>query len=219
MFPLAFDTGDLFKVLVPVIIIVMSLFGKRGTQQEEEESSGTVRPLPLRRPPSPGDPSEGAAPETDLAGEMRRFLENVRQTSGQSQPPPLINVPPPLPSRPVPVSRAPVWRKLPPALPVAVKSPVPTPAAEHMPVHEIMGGSLRLDIHEEVERSMRALSRDIGAAASERVPMKSEGSAESTPLSPAPFRVDSSFLRAPSNLRQAVILSEILGKPRALNRY
>jgi len=219
MFPLAFDTGDLFKVLVPLIFVVMALFGKRGTQQQEEESSGTVRRVPPRQPAPTGDPSEAAAPETDLAGEMRRFLENVRQVNEQSQPPPLTNVPPPLPSRPVPVSLPPVRWRQPPALPVTVGSPAPTSPAKPAPAHEIMGGSPRSDIHEEVERSMRALSQDIETAASERVTTKSVGSVESTPLSPAPFRVDSSFLRAPSNLKQAVILIEILGKPRSLNRY
>jgi hypothetical protein len=190
--PLA-DLGDLIGVIIFIIIAGLSAlankFGKK------DENSGDDQP---HRPTS--DPAR----PTDLAEEMRKFLEEVRREhSGQPTPPPLP-------------------QEAPPVLPPLTKhfeesepEPEPVPVAEEHEVSQgYLAGDLDGNIQEEVHDSMTSSNEAVEIT---------EGELTQVYATPEETVAKSSFnislLRDPEGLKQALILSEVLGKPRSSRPY
>ena len=221
MLPLAFDTGDLVGLLVLIIAAIASAFHKGSPSAgEEEEPAAPVRRAPTLPSPTVQPPAPGPAPAANPEEEMRRFLESLRQASGQPPVVPTAAAPattqPPQPTwnRPRP-GKPPMRRaQTPPALPRSSRpSPRRPPPVTAQPA-ETIEGPARSEIHEEVARSMRAIGEDVGFTTGELTGGPSPAPAPSVE-SPDPV-VSSvrSMLHPVSNLRTAIVLTEILGRPR-----
>ncbi len=214
--------GDLIGILFFVVVAILSALSKRAGQRSEEEG-GPARPV--RRVPPRGTGAPDAPPmlpdgQPDLAGEMRRFLDELQR--GEETPAPEtrpVVIPQPEPSRPHPV--APTFH--PPRTEVKVRRvvrvPVPSPVVvEAAPAPVRLVTEPTHNIHQEVMDSMQTLRDDVRATREEL--QEGTPAAESAAPTPAPvFGGGAAWFRSPQGLRQAVIASEVLGPPRALRPF
>ncbi len=203
--------GDLFGILVFVIVAIFSMIGKRFGQQQEEQKASLkpVRQIPPEEPTISPSESKTETPVPSPAEEMRRFLKEMEETMQAKKETPVspsTTLPSQPPSRKPQIIKRP--SRLSPVQPIKVVTPQSTEAK--IP-REILGGSLRAQIHKEIEQSRQALEQ--------KAKVTTEGfdgtEKSSTTGKIAVSRFDISMLRSATNLKQAVVLSEILGKPRS----
>ena len=197
--------GDLVGIIAFLVVAILSALSKRG--QKEEQPVQPVRRVPPRQSSTP--PSS-AAPQ-DLGEELRRFLDEQRQ----------VTAPPALPHRtpgshvPPPMPRITSRRRV--VVSAAKKSTAPVkileePAHPQSPLH----GVLETSLQEEVRQSMQAANKDTSVAFDDSAFKPSR--TEETTVRPS-ARFDPAMLRSPTTLRHAILLTEILGRPRAINPF
>ncbi len=203
---------DLVGIIVFLIVAGISAMSRRA------EGSKNTRPFsssPTGFPLSQPAPNAGqAAPQMDLAEEMRRFLGEI-QEQAKARPP--VSSPPQLP-RFVPRKQP---QRQPPTLPkftppakeeerhLTLSSMEEFPSEETQPVH-------LTSIREEVTQSMKDVRRDLDA---EWDTITTSAQTEQVADAPAAARWDRLLFRSPSQLRQAIALREIFGPPRALEPF
>ncbi len=196
---LAVGGFDLIGVVFFIIIAIISAISK-GRGEEEDTPSRPIRRVP---PPMP----EGTE-EPDLAGQMKRFLEEARSMQRQYSPPPL-----PLPLR-VPISSPRRTEPAPRAARVSVvRPPVPVSILEEEQQEGPHTGPL-VALHASGLLSS-SLSEASGEQAPEVPPEPALVSMAQMSSARAAFQFDPSKLRSLAELRQALVANEILGRPRA----
>ncbi|MFZ4695114.1 MAG: hypothetical protein ACOYMV_08320 [Verrucomicrobiia bacterium] len=228
--PMLASGMDLIGVLFFVVVAILSALSKKAQQGPATEEGETPRPerrpIPKRGvPPSRPDPSPAPVPEPEptLEGQMRRFLEEMRNSpdmpsSEKARPTPL---PMPQPARPV---------FIPQRTEPATFSPPrkPSRAAVLPPMHvseeEVEGprtprlADTSPNMRAELGRSLEALHSEMEVTHTElrevAPPSAVEGDIERTGT-----RFDPAVFRTPDSARQAVLLSEVLGFPRALKPW
>lgn len=207
MFPIA-ASSDLFGLVIFIIFAVISAFSKQlGQRGNTEEPSKPVRRVPPRQTedpipvPPPMDPSSG-----DLAEEMRRFLQQTSESRRQKKR---------MESKPASASH--YQRSVSPPPPVTQPVIIEEPSREILKPQE-----KEADIFQEpasksfqAETASMDIIRQEMRASREHAELKNIPSAEVTSSGPI-FHFDRSLLLSSSNLKQAILLSEILGKPKAL---
>jgi len=215
---IAFSLDNLLFFLLIAVAALFQLLSKaisKAGKMDSNETSSTPRPQTPR-------PIQRAPRESD-ADRIRKFLEALGQPPSSSPPPPILprtSIPPrPLaPVQPPPVIMPRAWR-LPreqreksdvsqrenapleqrSRLQQIVPPPVPPPATQAFEVHEALPVELQ---------QPRIMTQSVEAYATP----KTFGVAKR-----ADFKTDiASLLVSNSGLREAILLREILGPPRAL---
>lgn len=186
--PLPLAAGfDAFGIIVFLIVAAVSAFAKKAEASGNKKSSSPRPPTPQQSQP-------------DLEEEMRRFLSEVQQR-GQMQPMSVRPKPPAL-ARSVRPATTPKKPSPPPVEVLSRPSLVPAPE-KTVPVKP-------MNIQAEIAQSMSDARDDITA---ERTSILSERS--DVQAGPA-MRWSLETFRTPSQLKQAIVLREVLGPPRAL---
>lgn len=221
---------DLIGILFFVVVAILSALSKKVQQgpatEEDETPRPARRPVPRRAtPPSrPGAPPVPApVPEPTMEGEMRRFLEEMRHAH---EAPPPEEAPPaprpmPQPTRPVFIpQRTEPATFSPPRKPTRAAVVPPMPGTEEQ-VEGPRTSSLAdtsPNLRAELGRSLETLHSEMEVTHTElrevAPPSVVEGAIERTSS-----RFDPAIFRSPESARQAVLLSEILGPPRALKPW
>ncbi|MBI4026636.1 MAG: hypothetical protein HY360_16760 [Verrucomicrobia bacterium] len=207
--PLASGFENLFGILIFIIFAVVSAMGKRmGQPGEDEAPPKPVRRVPPQKPASPTPPPIPENPQGKMPEEMRRFLEDVQRRR---------NAPPPIPQREAGLPRQPAPpREVSPRRPLK-RIEAPPVAFEPEPTpRPLVGAAVAVTIHEEVERSMQTLTEDVATTREELISTQGEPNVSESQSARPVFRFDPAMLRSPATLKQAVVWSEILGKPRGL---
>jgi hypothetical protein len=188
--------------LVPVLFIVFWIVSSL-LQGAERERARMNRPRSL-----PGGDRPAGTPRRPVS-DIDRFLEEVnrrRRQAAEGRPVPTSTGKPPvaIPGREAPgarsrVSTRPTGR---PAVPPSAKIPEAIPVTQTSAAAEVLA----------VASVMHAPAvRDFPAAQAAPAPSGGSVAAETTPSALPPL---ADLLRAPDNLRTAVILHEIFGPPR-----
>ncbi len=221
----SFPFQELVGLLVFVIIALSQMWGayqekrKRSREIEErwrrEQDSARNRSEPF--PESAGQAGEPGPGEKSPEEALRDFLEALGAPPVEEAP-----VPPPLP-RPVPQGEPPAAAETPAARPdsweqstawdepLAPREPEANPYSHAVPVSAPM-----LSADELLDEAMAVARMDRGAAA--HLP------ASSAPATP-PARGESdgaglaALLRDRASIQRAILLNEILGKPRAFDPH
>jgi hypothetical protein len=224
--PLA-GAGDLVGLLFFVVVAILSALSKRaqaGAPEAEEET-----PRPARRPePKRPEPRRAAPPapaprqETTLEGEMKRFLEEMRRAHEAPDAPTARPAPTPAPAQPRPVfaprggrstlyvPRRPAPRATPPPMPVE-EEPSEGPRAPAL-------AEIAPNLRAELGQSLEALHQEMEVTHTELREVAPPSALEAAPATASP-RLDPATFRSPESARHAVLLSEILGPPRALKPW
>jgi hypothetical protein len=206
--------------LLLLLTAVSNWLQKRGQRNAEDTlpesdqasppSPGT-EPKPRSVPPSTPSPPPQKSTGWDWAGELRRILEEASRDAPAPTPHPTPEMPRPRP--PVPMPAVPRPMAEPPARPVAPK-----------PLHSLPAAV----IHPMVEPEILTASKQAYASASRlssqvqehlRQSTEYKGSASAARGRPQiSTEVDAALalLRNPSSARQAIIVSTVLGPPKAL---
>lgn len=230
--PLAEGAGGLVSVVVLIVWAIVAAIGKRNEEKEEQEEKEPGE----RRPP----PRRTGGSEPDLAEEMRKFLQEAQRK--RTTPPPLPAptrqpqraVPPPIPTRGTRQAPAPQQRSTTPqhqspsrpqrstvpqhqsptrsqrALPEQRTTPQRTVTMRQMPARE-----RPLDTEPPVDEEAEAIAahddtmRALHSHRHDAVPH----------VSPPPYRFNRALLGSRDGLKHAFVLTEILGKPRALREF
>ena len=221
---------DLVGVLFFVVVAILSALSKKAQQGPATEEDETPRPVPRPIPRRVAPPSRSGAPpastpepEPTLEGQMRRFLEEMRHAHEGSPSEEARPAPRPMPQ---PTSTVFIPRRAEPATFSLPRKP--SRAVVPPPMHETeKGGEVphtpRLadtspDMRAELGRSLDTLHSEMEVTHTElrEVAPSSvvEGAVERTGT-----RFDPAILHSPDSARQAVLLSEILGFPRALKPW
>lgn len=219
--PLASGGGDLFGLLVFVVIAIISWLTNRA------KNAGDDSRRPSEAPP------QGKPIADDTLEEWLKGLVDEQKPSAPPHPPPVQHspppsrMPPPLPSpraappgheqrrAPPPLRAESVRRPPPPLRPAPVRSPRPSAPPKRTPVVEEpvirtylapSGPDIQSEIHEftakvadEVHTTREELMGSPAAAAAPR--------ADPTSIA--------TILRSRGGLKQGVVLMEVLGQPRA----
>jgi type IV secretory pathway VirB10-like protein len=184
---------DFIGIIIFIIVAVLSALSKKGEQTSDDEiPQKPVRRVPPRKPVTPTEPPP---PLPDMAEQMRRFLAESRKPREPSQQAPAA--PRSTSSKYVhPVKGQKTYTP-----PQATQTPIPQQSLVQTQIHQEVSDSMSLLGHE-IEVSRTELSQTQAPTPSDESVLKSgEG------------------LRALPNLKQAFVWTEILGKPRSLNRY
>lgn len=188
-FPLA-SGGDFLGILIFIVVAILSTLSKR--MQPHDETSPTS--------PTPSN-------ETDLEEEMRRFLQESKQKK-QSPPPTPKKIPPAIPARQFQPNQPVQTYKAPPKIKeqkrVITKTFSPTVQEQH---EDIL-----------VHTSLSDFKETIQKIEESTIPFRTPQQPQ-TQTTSEPSGIDLSWLRSPSGLKQAFVISEILGQPRSLTSF
>ncbi len=199
---------DLLGLLFFVVVAVLSALNKGFGKQQEEKNAPPrpIRRIPPRQPTPSAPSTENEEDIPDLAEQMRRFLEDIQKPQQVFSPPtPPIQTPLP---HPIHFPQVPIQ-----TIVREVKPATASQSKETTFVYEAEKKSMDTGIREEIAQSMRSLGQDIKFTKGE---LTATPTSERILVVPSGIGFNFSMLRSPANLKQAIILSEILGKPKAL---
>jgi hypothetical protein len=214
---IAVSLDNLLFLLLIAVAALFQLLSKAVSKAGKSESDETpTPPAPKIRPPI------RRAPRESDADRIRKFLEALGQPPTSTPPPPVAPRTDSPPRRLAPVQPPPVipgaWRlpreqrqkpdvtqremrlpEQPSRVQEIIPPPVPTPAAPAFEVHE---GAVPLEVQQQ---------------AIIKTPVEAYAVATRSIAKRADFKTDiASLLASKSGLRQAIILREVFGPPRAL---
>jgi hypothetical protein len=212
---------DLIGLIVFIIIALISQFFQKGNKDEDEDDEASERPPPKPRPqPRRPEVEPGSGkrpqplPENDLMSEMRRIIEEARSVHERREP-----VPPPVPTRPSPPPLPAI--PTPPPVPVSVLLPEKEGMHDliehvHLPSHEASemheGPTFRL-----IQSGPLATSAEMAEPAPAPAMDDDQAYALESELPHRPrYRFDPRILRSRDSIRDAFVLTEIMGKPKSL---
>ncbi len=222
LFPLA-SSSDLFGVLVFIIVAILSALSKRfGQQPEATESEETpkpdrpIHPTPSHRPTTPTPEPMGSEPKdspvlTNLETEMRRFLEEVRRVKQSPPPQRSILFPSRLPS--------PIQPGKPLTKPVQETPETPQPFVPDKVKTLYETHALPLPLEVPSEDTFKSSSEETKTIPHNVLPFSTKSSTNVPSSLQLKLPLAHTLLTSPLGLQQAIVITEILGKPRALNMY
>jgi hypothetical protein len=209
--PLAFDAGDLIKILMILLFLVISVVGHFANKWREMQEEAARRARARR--PSPPSPQQ--RPQDDEIAEFLRNANQRQRPAGHQPPPP----PPPSPTRP---SVFPPRPRVEEPLEAEVVAPSTGHLRETLAARTLTSSSSG-PLGGEVAQSDDRLQGHLHQVFDHQLSDLSTGEASSTAPTAGQFRSPSpamapsaglvSLLTNADSLRQAIILSEILNRP------
>jgi hypothetical protein len=197
--------GDFLGIIIFIIVAIVSALSKRNQTED-----------------GPTFPRRQAPPE-DLSDEMRKFLDQARKASQpKSEPPPILpSAPPPLPApqrQRVPQHQG-YQKKIVKHIPTVQQAQRTFSKSEKTaaPASKVdLLKELQVDVPVKVDVLHEPVAPPLPDEPLLDVHTKFEAP---TKPGPASEKLSASYFRTPSNVRQAILLMEVLGKPRAVSPY
>jgi hypothetical protein len=187
--------ADFAGIIFVVIYLVVAALSKRLKKDGDAPTSAkSFQNIPSRPASTQSQPSKPTG-SPDLAGEMRRFLEEMQQRSKPTAPP-------------LQKTSSSQYVR-PPQKQIQSKPQKPKPVVF---VEEKKSQSL-VDIAKELEAADQTLIQEIT-----ELP-RFEFSPQIVETNSAANLFDRNLSKTPAALKQAIMMMEILGKPRSLNPY
>jgi len=224
LMPLA-AVSDLLGLLVFVVIAIIGALSKRGQQDggsQESGQGGGTRKGPekmsmddwakeLTLPPPSSGPSQ-RQPQRSVVSRPSPLTKQRETFARPTQNPPRLpvaaRIPPPLTQK---AAQKTFGRTAPSAR--APKTSAPPVSTPHLVVeHE-------KDIFSEIQQSTGKLQEDIGFTSGELLGGQAQPTQGGLSEAPPVVRSNLSMLHSPAGLKQAIVIAEILGKPRALSSF